>query len=127
VTVFALPGRFAVPGTYDMVASYLTRGGFALRADDSAYSLGLHLWGDRVAPYFNHSTLDSKVLSGSFPGQALDSHTDVVGIDLREGPARLRLEHQDVRWNVGPYTARLAELQFVGALAENTTANATAS
>jgi len=121
VTVFSLPPRFQVPATYDFIASYLTSGGFTLRTDNFSGSVELHLWNERFFPYYHYSDVKSQVVEGVFTGQALDSITNVFGLELREGPVLLRVEHQDVRWDVGPYTAWLAEFELFGTFRTNTT------
>jgi len=121
VTVVSLPPRFVVPGTYDFIASYLTSGGFTLRTDNVSASVELHLWNERVYPYYHYSEVKSDVIEGVFTGQALDSTANVIGLELREGAVLLRVERQDVQWDVGPYTAWLAEFEVFGTFRVDTT------
>jgi hypothetical protein len=127
VVVFALPPQLAVPGTYDLQVSYLTAGRFELRSDTRGYRLSVALFRDRLTPYVQHDELRSEVLAGTFPGTALDATTDVLGITLAHAPLRLRLEHQDVRWDVGPYEAWLGELQLASPVGVGTVLSASVS
>jgi hypothetical protein len=128
VTVFALPAEVALPGSYDFRVSYLAGGEFRLRSDAAGYSASVRLLDGLFTPYYRHRELRSDVRAGSFPRQALDATTDVVGLELMRGPLRLRVERQDVEWEVGPYEAWLAELRYAGALgSRGTTLSASAS
>ncbi|MFN7953264.1 MAG: hypothetical protein U0610_16190 [bacterium] len=114
IQVFALPPRFAVPGSYDFFVSYsLLVGDFALRIDTLGSTATLELFDNLVAPYAAYTTQRSDVLSGSFPGYAVDSSIYTAGVRVTVGPVRLRGEYQDLEWDVNPYDAWRAEIQYV--------------
>ncbi|MBK7975446.1 MAG: hypothetical protein IPK07_19905 [Deltaproteobacteria bacterium] len=114
IQVFTLPARFAVPGTYDFFVSYtLLAGDFSLRVDTFGSNATVELFDNLVAPYVSYQREESDVLSGDFPGYAIDSTTYTAGLRMTYGPFRLRGEYQDLEWEVSPRDAWRAELQYV--------------
>lgn len=117
IQVFALPPRFAVPGAYDFFVSYsLLVGDFEVRIDTLGTNATLELFDDLLAPYVAYTTQQSDVLSGSFPGYAVDSSVYTAGLRITLGPVRLRGEYQDLEWDVNPYDAWRGEVQYVDSL-----------
>jgi hypothetical protein len=115
-----------VPGTFDFTASYsLEAGEFVLRTETLGYSGSLQLLEDRINPYFSRNEVRSEVLEGLYPGQNLDSTTTIAGLQLLQGAWRARFEWQDVAWEVEPYEAWKAELQYLGPLGPTTSLQAT--
>jgi len=114
IQVFTLPARFAVPGTYDLFVSYqLLAGDFSLRIDTFGSNATIELFDNLVAPYASFQREESDVLSGDFPGYAIDSSTYTAGVRFTYGPFRLRGEYQDLEWEVSPRDSWRAELQYV--------------
>jgi hypothetical protein len=127
VRIFALPPRFAVPGTFDFLVSYsLAAGSFRLRSESLGWNASVELFDQRLTPYYSWVTVRSDVVAGAFPGVALDSTTYTTGLLLQRRPLRARLEYQKLDWEVAPYEAWKAELQVVGALGRSTSVHATA-
>ena len=117
IQIFTLPPQFVVPGTYDFFASYSLAGGdFKLRTNTYSANISTALFEDMVTPYFSYVAVRTDVLSGEFPGVPLDSTTYTSGLLLHRGPVRVRGEYQDFQWNAAPYTAWLADVQYVSAL-----------
>ncbi len=128
IEVLSLPPQFALPGSYDFAVSYsLTDGGFALGSRYRTVSASLPLFEDRLTPYASHSTVESEVRSGLYPGAVPDSTTTTAGLLCRFGDLRARGEYRDVVWETSPYTMWLGELRYIGALSRSTRLNASAS
>jgi hypothetical protein len=51
-----------------------------------------------------------------FPGTPLDTTTNTIGVRYQNGPWRARGEYQDLQWEVSPYRAWRADLQYIGAI-----------
>jgi hypothetical protein len=128
IRIFSLPPQFVVPGTYDFSVTYsLTAGNFSLRYDTISGNASAQLFADLVTPYFGYVHVASKVLSGAFPGIPIDSTTYTTGLILHPGPVRLLGEYQELQWDVSPYRAYRAEVQYVTVLNPTTDFYATAS
>lgn len=128
IRVFALPSDFVVPGTFDFLVSYtLVFGDFSLRTNTFGGSTSVELFEDLITPYFSYLAVRSHELSGTFPGIPIDSTTYTTGLLLHRGPLRARGEYQDLEWNVSPYRAWRAELQYVSAVSATTSLYATAA
>ncbi len=128
VTVFALPPQFVVPGSYDLRVSYsLLTGTFRLRTNTLSHGASLQLFHDLLTPYYSYSAMRPTVVSGVLPGAGFDSTTTIGGLLVHLGPLRLRGEVQDQRWEVSPYHARVADLQYVAALGPTTNVSVTGS
>jgi hypothetical protein len=122
----ALPPEFD-PGAYDFLVSYSVAGDFGLRADMFGGNVSADLFDNLLTPYFSYGTVSSKVLSGVFPGTPVDSTTYTTGLLVHVGPVRMRGEYQDLQWELSPYQAWRAEVQYVGALNPTTSVYATAA
>ena len=121
INIFNLPPQFVVPGIYDFFVSYSLAGGsFKLRTDTYGTNASAQLFEDLLTPYFSYLAVRSDVLSGEFPGVPLDSTTYTGGLILHRGPVRVRGEYQDFQWSAAPYTAWLADIQYVSALTPTT-------
>ncbi len=128
ITVFALPPAFVVPGTYDFFVSYsLITGDFGLQTDTLGYNASVELFDTMLTPYYSYGSVQSDVVTGTFPGIPLDSRTITAGVRYHRGPWRARGEYQDVQWEVSPYRAWKGELQYVGTLNPTTRLYATAT
>ena len=128
IRVFNLPAEFVVPGTYNFFVSYSLRAGdFELRTDSYGGTVRFELFDRLVTPYFGYLALRSDVLSGTFPGEPLDSTTYTAGLLLQRGPWLARGEYQHVDWSIAPYQAWLAEVQYVTNINPTTSVYATAS
>ena len=128
IRVFSLPPEFVVPGTYEFLATYsLTGGDFKLRTDSYANYARVELFDQLLTPYFSVVAVRSDVVSGTFPGEPVDSTTYTSGLIVLYGPWRGRGEYQKLDWNVSPYEAWLAELQYVGAVSPTVTVYGTAT
>jgi hypothetical protein len=127
VTILTLPAEFVVPGTYDFYVSYsLSAGTYRLRTDTLGHSASVQLFDNLLMPYYSYVEVRSDVLSGSFPGNALDSRTWTAGLALTGGGWRGRLEYQDVNWDVNPYRTWRVEAQYTGTIGALTSYYATA-
>jgi len=121
VSVFALPPRFVVPGSYDFTVSYsLVGGAFALRTDTLNNYGSVELFDDLLNPYYSYAVTRSRVLSGSFPGRGLESSALTGGLRLRRRPFQAVVEVQDVEWDVTPYRSWRVEAQVNGAIGART-------
>ncbi len=127
IQVLTLPPEFVVPGTYDFLVSYAVSGTFDLRIDTYGSNASLEMFNRLLTPYFSYLALRSDVLSGTFPGSPIDSTTYTTGAILLLGPLRVRGEYQDLQWDVSPYQAWRAELQYVASLSATTSVYATAT
>lgn len=128
VTIFALPAQFVVPGSYDFRVTYtLATGSFRLRSDMIGHNASVQLLDDLLTPYYSYSVVRPRVLSGVLPGATFDSSTLAAGLALHVGPARARVEYQDLRWEISPFHAWRADLQYVGSFGPTTSFNATAA
>ncbi len=128
IRIFNLPPEFVVPGTYTFSISYsLLSGDFSLQTDSVSGNASVQLFSDLVTPYFSYIHVHSSVTSGVFPGIPIDSTTYTTGLILHRGPWRLLGEYQDLKWNVSPYRAWRADLQYVSTLSETVNFYATAS
>ena len=126
IRVFTLPPEYVVPGTYDFLASYELAGGdFELRTDSYGNYERLELFNQLLTPYFSYVAVRSDVLSGDFPGEPVDSTTYTAGVIVLYGPWRARGEYQKLEWDVSPYDAWRAELQYVGSVNPTVTVYAT--
>jgi hypothetical protein len=128
IRVFTLPPEFVVPGTFDFFVAYsLTSGTFELQTDTYGANVHVELFDRLVTPYFDYAVVRSDVLSGVFPGVPLDSTAYTTGLLLQRGPLLARGEYQDVQWNVSPYRAWRADLQYVTNINPTTNVFAAAS
>jgi len=127
IQVLTLPPEFVVPGTYDFVVSYSTSGNFDLRTDTYATNASVELFDRLLTPYFSYLAVRSDVLSGDFPGAPVDSTTYTTGLIVLRGPLRVRGEYQELHWDVSPYQAWRAEVQYVASLNPTTSVYATGS
>jgi hypothetical protein len=128
IHLLTLPPQFVVPGTYDLLLSYgLLGGDFELRTDTYGASISTQLFDDLLTPYFSYAAVRSDVLSGVFPGSAIDSTTYTAGLMFYRGPLRGRGEYQELDWEVAPYRAWRAEVQYVSALSQTLSAYASAA
>lgn len=128
IQIVTLPPQFVVPGTYDFFVSYsLAAGTYELRADTVGYNARVQLLDKRVIPYYSFVRTDSEVVSGSFPGDPLNSTTRTLGIASEYAALQGRIEHQSLDWDVSPYEATRVELRTVGAFSATTYGNATTS
>jgi hypothetical protein len=126
VAVFSLPPQFAIPGTYDLIASYsLLAGAFELRSDAVGYNLSVEMFGNLLTPYYSYVGVRSETLAGVFPGEPIDSTTNTVGILFQRGPWRARTEYLILDWDVSPYRTWRNELQYVGSISPTTSVYAT--
>jgi hypothetical protein len=117
VQVVTLPPQFALPGTFDFTVSYsLTTGTFDLRTDNIGYNVSVDLLDALFTPYYSMVAIRSDVLSGVFPGIPLDSTTRTVGLRFYRDPLRGLVEYQHLQWEVSPYRAWRAELQYTGTI-----------
>jgi hypothetical protein len=117
VDVITLPPQFVVPGTYDFFASYsLTGGEYELDTRTRAFSASVDLFNTMLTPFYSYVAVRSDLVEGIFPGIPLDSTTNTAGVRYQRGPWRARGEYQDLDWEVSPYHAWRAELQYVGDL-----------
>lgn len=127
VAILSLPPEFPLPGKYDFRVSYALAGGdFRQKLKSFNNSASLSLWDNLVTPFYSFIVARSDVVSGTAPGGGLDSQVATVGVSVFKGPLRGRLEFQDVKWDVGPFRALRAEVQYIGALTRTTNTNATA-
>jgi len=121
IRIFNLPPQFVVPGTYSFRVSYsLVPGEFKLRTDTYGANGSAQLFEDFFTPYFSYLAVRSHVVSGEFPGVPLNSTTYTGGLILQRGPLRVHGEYQDFQWDAAPYTAWLADVQYVSALTPTT-------
>jgi len=128
VTVFSLPPEFPVPGSYDFRASYTLEGGdFRLRTTTVGQNASVSLFRDLLTPYYSYTVVKSDVLAGVAPGGGLNSRVFAAGLSSLYGPLRARLEYQDVYWDSGPYHGFRGELQYSGAVAQETRLTASLS
>ncbi len=117
VRLLTLPPQFAVPGTYDFLATFsLTAGTFELRTDTYSVNASVPLLENLVTPYAGYVAIRSDTLAGVFPGIPLDSTTSTLGVTVQEDPFRSTAEYQDVNWSVNPFRAWRIEVQFVQTL-----------
>jgi hypothetical protein len=127
ITVGTLPPPL-LPGLYDVFASYsLTAGEFEIRIDTFGTNASVELLDNLLTPYVGYADVESKVLSGVFPGEPLDSKTYTSGLMFRRGPLRARGEYQKLQWDISPYRAWRADLQYVTSLNPTTSLYATGS
>ena len=128
INMLTLPSQFVVPGTYDLLVTYsLTTGDFGLRTDTFSNGTSAQLFDDLLTPYFNYLAVRSDVMSGTFLGTPIDSTTYTTGLIVHRGPVRVRGEYQRLEWQVSPYQAWRAELQYVATFNRTTSAYATAA
>lgn len=126
IQVFALPPEFVVPEAYDFFVTYsLLTGDFELRTDTFGGNASVQLFDNLLTPYFGYVTVRSDVLAGVFPGIPVDSTTYTTGLLVHRGPVRARGEYQKLEWEVSPYEAWKAEVQYVSALTPTTSVYAT--
>jgi len=128
VLIFALPLPFAVPGTFDIRASYaLVAGRFRLRSDTRAFNASVPLFDNLLTPYVSRTEIRSSVVEGTFNGTGLDSTSSTAGLTFIRWGLQARVEYQNVEWEVNPYYSWREELQYVSALGPTTSLYATAS
>lgn len=126
IQVTALPPEFVVPGSYDLYVSFsMASGDYDLRTDNLGSSFDLELLEGMVTPYFRYMLQRSDVLSGTYPGPPIDSDSYTTGLRLIYGPLRARGEYQIMDWDVNPWRAGRAELQYVGNVTRTITAYST--
>jgi len=128
IDVLTVPPEFVVPGTFDLFVSYsLAAGDFELRTDSYGGNASVELFDNLLTPYFSYLTVEADVLSGTFPGSSLDSESWTTGVSTQRGPFRARGEYQRLEWEVSPYRAWRAQLQYVGHLDRATSVYTTLS
>jgi hypothetical protein len=127
VTILTLPPLFAVPGTFDFLASYsLATGDYELDSRTFAFNGSVDLFDNMWTPYYSYVAIRSDVTQGVFPGTPLDSTTNTLGLRYLNGPWRARGEYQDLDWEVSPYHAWRGEVQYVGPINPTTNIYGTA-
>ena len=128
ITVVELPSRFVVPGTYEFQVSYsLITADFGMRTDTFGTHESVQLFDDLLTPYFSYLQARSHVTSGTFPGIPPDSDTYTTGLLVHRGPWRARGEYQELDWQISPYRAWRAEVQYTTALNPTTNVYGTAT
>lgn len=128
VQITNLPAEFVVPGSYDLYVSYSLRSGdYELRIDTAGSTVSLEMFRNLLTPYFRYLAQRSDLLSGSYPGVPIDSDSYTAGLRILYGPLRARGEYQLLDWDLNPYRAWRAELQYVGELTRSINAYATAN
>jgi hypothetical protein len=126
IFVTTLPPQFQVPGTYDFFVDYsLTGGNYKLRTDTWGGNTSVQLFEDLLTPYFSYQSVQSDVVSGTFPGTPFNSEVYTTGLILHRGPVRARGEYQDLKSNLSPYQAWRADVQYVNSLNDTTYVYAT--
>lgn len=126
IQVLTLPPEFVVPGSYDLYVSFsMQTGDYELRTDSAGTALSLELLDGKVTPYFRYMLQRSDVLSGAYPGAPIDSDSYTTGLRLVYGPLRARGEYQIMEWDINPWRAGRAEIQYVGTIARTITAYST--
>jgi hypothetical protein len=126
IFVTSLPPEFQVPGTYDFFVDYsLTGGNYKLRTDTYGGNASVQLFEDLLTPYFSYESVQSSVVSGTFPGTPFDSEVYTTGLLYHQGPLRVRGQYQDLKSNLSPYQAWLADAQYVDSLNDTTYVYAT--
>lgn len=113
--------------TYTFFVVYSYAGTFELQTESFGGNISVQLFDDLLTPYFGYVTVQSRVLSGTFPGSPIDSTSYTTGLILHYGPLRARGEYQELKWQVSPYRAWRAELLYVASLTRTISAYATAS
>ena len=117
VRVLALPAPFVVPGSFTFEVSYsMLSGRFSLLTESLSHGASVDLLASRISPFYSFMRVRSEVRDGIVPGFLPDSTTWTVGVRSLYGPVRARVQYQDVRWDGSPYTAKEAEVQYVGAV-----------
>jgi hypothetical protein len=117
INVFALPPRFAVPGTYDFSVSYgLAIGEVDYRFSGLSHGATLELFNNLLVPYYSYSENSSRVVSGAFAGQSPDTATWAVGLSSAWRGWRARVEHRRVDWEISPYDLWREEAGYIGSL-----------
>lgn len=128
IQVTSLPDEFLTPGNFDLFVSYsMATGDYELRTDNAGANVSFQMFDNRVTPYFRYLAQRSEVLSGTYPGPPIDSDSYTTGLRLLFGPVRARGEYQILEWDVNPWRAWRAEVQYVGAVTRTISAYATAS
>lgn len=128
IQLTALPPEFALPGSFDIYVSYsMQTGDYELRTDNGGAAISFEMLDNLVTPYFRYLAQRSDVLSGTYPGPPIDSDSYTSGLRILWGPLRARGEYQILDWDINPWRAGRAELQYVGNITRSITAYATAS
>jgi hypothetical protein len=126
IQLLTLPPEFVVPGSYDLYVSFsMQTGDYELRTDSAGTALSIELLDGKVTPYFRYMVQRSDVLSGSYPGAPMDSDSYTTGLRLVYGPLRARGEYQVMEWDINPWRAGRAELQYTGTITRTITAYST--
>jgi hypothetical protein len=128
ILLIGLPPEFVVPDSYDFQVTYsLLRGDYELRTDTAGTNVSVELFDQKVTPFFGYLAQRSDVISGTYPGDPIDSNSYSAGLRLQYGPLRGRGEYQYMDWAANPYRAWRTEVQYVGSVTRSITAYATAS
>ncbi|MBI5739744.1 MAG: hypothetical protein HZA16_03395 [Nitrospirae bacterium] len=123
-----LPAGSATDGTFEFLVTYsLISEKLRLRTDSAGYNLGSNLMNNMVNPYYRFVRMKSSVLSGTFPGEPIDSKSHTVGVVVEKEPVTVLTEYQKVSSNVSPYWAWRNEVEYVHSFSETATGNAAAS
>ena len=126
INMLPLGPPFVVPGTFDLTVTYsLLSGDFELLTQSYAGSVSVSLLDNLLTPYAEYVAVRSDVVSGTFPGVSLDSTTYTVGLTFLDGPWRALGEYQSLDWEVSPFRAWRAEVQYVGSVTPSTRVYAT--
>jgi len=128
ITMNNLPSQFAVPNTYDgfLVSYSLIPAEFKVRTDASAYNVGFELF-NMLNPYYSHNSTKTRMLSGEFPGELLDSTVNTLGIVVHKEGFRARAEYQRQDSNIAPYSQWKAEIMNSEKVTETIRVNAAVS
>lgn len=121
ILVITLPPQFVVPGYYDFLVSYSLAGGdFTIRSDNYGLNGSVELFDNLLTPYFSYFDVSSHILSGSFPGNPVDSRSYIAGVRTHRGLLSAFAEYQRLVSDVSPYTSSRVEVQLSGSAGPTT-------
>lgn len=128
INVINLPSQFVVPGTYEFLVTYdLISGNFKFLMETAGYNISLNLFNHMLNPYFNHTNVKSKVLSGNFTGVPVDSTLYALGVIFQKAPFQAMAEYQNFDSNISPYSAWRGEVSYTNNITETTRVSSTAA
>jgi hypothetical protein len=105
---------------YEFHVSYSLSDQSKLDMTTKGYSVKMDLLDNLVSPYYNYSTTDQKLVSGSIAGGPDRTTSETTGLTCQAGDYSGLIEHQSFRSRLNPYSSWKTTADYRTPLSEDT-------
>ena len=109
---------------YEFHVSYSLSDQSKLTMASKGYSLKLDLFNNLLSPYYNYSTTDQELVSGSLAGGPDLTTNKTAGVACQTGDYSGLIEHQSFQSRLNPYEAWKTTAEYRTPLSQDTTVSA---